>query len=81
MAISNINRQNIIDVLKYIDENGVPFLDHSTQYDFVLDDGKKYPYKYVIAVASHIVNGTSISVDEFQGIEERKRLEGAVVRG
>lgn len=75
MAIPKITRQNVLDALKYIDKNGVPFHNQSTQYDLVSDDGKKYPPKYVIAVADHIANGTSISVDTFHGTEARKRLE------
>lgn len=75
MAIQKITRQNVLDALKYIDKNGVPFHNQSTQYDLVSDDGKKYPPKYVIAVADHIANGTPISVDTFHGTEARKRLE------
>ncbi|GEM_PF-74852 len=75
MAIPNINRQNVIDALKYIDEKGVPFHNQSTQYDLISDDGKKYPPKYVIAVADHVANGTPISVDAFNGTEARKHLE------
>lgn len=75
MAIPKITRQNVLDALKYIDKNGVPFHNQSTQYDLVSDDGKKYPPKYVIAVADHIANGTPISVDTFHGTEARKRLE------
>lgn len=75
MAIPKITRQNVLDALEYIDENGVPFHNQSTQYDLVSDDGKKYPPKYVIAVADHIANGTPISVDTFHGTEARKRLE------
>ncbi len=75
MAIPNINRQNVIDAFKYIDEKGVPFHNQSTQYDLISDDGKKYPPKYVIAVADHIANGTPISVDAFNGTEARNHLE------
>ena len=53
MAIPKITRQNVLDALKYIDENGVPFHNQSTQYDLVSGNGKKYPPKYVIAVADH----------------------------
>lgn len=53
MAIPKITRQNVLDALKYIDENGVPFHNQSIQYDLVSENGKKYPPKYVIAVADH----------------------------
>ncbi|WP_303796626.1 McrB family protein [Ruminococcus flavefaciens] len=75
MAIPKITYQNVLDALKYIDENGIPSHNQSTQYDLVSDDGKKYPPKYVIAVADHIANGTPISVDAFHGTEAKKRLE------
>lgn len=63
MAIPKITRQNVLDALKYIDENGVPFRNQSTQYDLVAEDGKKYPPKYVIAVADHLANGSAISTE------------------
>lgn len=57
MVIPKIEEQDIIDALKYIDENGVPFHNQSTKYELVSGEGKKYPPKYVIAVAAHIANG------------------------
>ena len=75
MAVPNINKQNIIDALRYIDENGVPFHNQSTQYDLVTEDGKKYPPKYVVAVADHLANGNEISVETIHGREARKFLQ------
>ena len=57
MAIPKMKEQDIIDALKYIDENGVPFHNQSTKYELVSEDGKKYPPKYVVAVAAHIATG------------------------
>jgi len=74
-AIPKIEKQNIIDALKFIDENGVPFHNQSTKYELVSEDGKKYPPKYVVAVADHIVNGTDISVENIHGSETREFLE------
>ena len=54
MAIPKIKKQNILDALKYIDNNGVPAQNQSTKYELVTEEGKKYPPKYVIAVASLI---------------------------
>ena len=54
MAIPKIKEQDIIDALKYIDENGVPSQNQSTKYELVTEEGKKYPPKYVIAVAAHL---------------------------
>ena len=76
MAIPKIKKQNIIDALKYIDENGVPFHNQSTKYELVSDDGKRYPPKYVVAVASHLANGTDISTEGFNAVEAKSFLEG-----
>lgn len=76
MAIPKIKKQDIIDALKYIDENGVPFHNQSTKYELVTEDGKKYPPKYVVAVAAHIANGTDISTEGFNAMEAKSYLEG-----
>lgn len=75
MAIPKVKKQDIIDALKYIDENGVP--EHNTIVKYVLtsEDGKKYPPKYVIAVANHLANGADISTDSFNTVETRNFLE------
>ena len=57
MAIPKIKEQDIIAALKYIDENGVPFHNQSTKYELVTEDGRKYPPKYVVAVARHLASG------------------------
>lgn len=54
MAIPKVERQNIIAALNYIDENSIPKHNESVKYALVTEDGKKYPPKYVIAVAIHI---------------------------
>lgn len=76
MAIPKIKKQDIIDALKYIDENGVPFHNQSTKYELVTEDGKRYPPKYVMAVADHIANGTEISTEGFNAVEAKSYLEG-----
>lgn len=76
MAIPKIKEQDIIDALRYIDENGVPFHNQSTKYELVTEDGKKYPPKYVIAVAAHIGTGVEISTDGFNAVEARSYLQG-----
>ena len=75
MAIPMITEQNIIDALKYIDENGVPAQNQSTKYVLETEDGKKYPPKYVIAVADHIANGTEISTEGFNAVEAKSYLQ------
>ena len=76
MAIPPIKEQDIIDALKYIDENGVPYHNQSTKYELVTEDGKKYPPKYVIAVAAHIGNSVEISMDGFNAVEAKSYLQG-----
>lgn len=76
MAIPKIKKQDIIEALKYIDENGVPFHNQSTKYELVTEDGKRYPPKYVVAVADHIANGTGISTEGFNAVEAKSYLEG-----
>ena len=76
MAIPKIKEQDIVAALKYIDESGVPFHNQSTKYELVSDDGKRYPPKYVVAVADHIANGTEISVEGFNAVEAKSFLEG-----
>ena len=76
MTIPKISEQNIADALKYIDEKGVPFHNQSTKYELVTEDGKKYPPKYVIAVAAHIATGEEISTEGFNAVEAKSYLQG-----
>lgn len=74
MAIPKVKDQNIIEAFEYIDENGVPFQNQSTKYE-LLFEGKKYPPKYVIAVANHLANGVDISTGDFNAVEAKSYLE------
>ena len=76
MAMPKFKNEHIIEALKYIDENGVPFHNQSTKYELVTDDGKRYPPKYVVAVADHLANGADISTDGFNAVEAKSFLEG-----
>ena len=76
MAIPKLKEQDIIDALKYIDENGVPSQNQSTKYELVTEEGKKYPPKYVIAVAAHLATGGDISTDGFNAVEAKSYLQG-----
>ena len=42
MAIPKFKKEYVIEALKFIDENGVPFHNQSTKYELVTDDGKRY---------------------------------------
>ena len=76
MAIPKFKKEYIIEALKYIDENGVPEHNVSTKYVLVSEDEKKYPPKYVVAVADHLANGSDISTDGFNAVEAKSYLEG-----
>ena len=76
MAIPKINAQDIAAALQYIDKNGVPAQNQSTKYELVSADGKKYPPKYVIAVAAHLASGANIATDAFNAIEAKSFLQG-----
>lgn len=76
MAIPKINEQDILKALEYIDKNGVPSQNQSTKYELVTEDGKKYPPKYVIAVAAHFATGVDISTDGYTAVEAKSFLQG-----
>ncbi|RBP61860.1 dynein-related subfamily AAA family protein [Alkalibaculum bacchi] len=77
MAISkNISKDDILKAIKYIDENDVPDKNKSTKYELIDKSGKRYPPKYVIAVANHLVNHEAISTEGFNAVEAKNFLEG-----
>ena len=75
MAIPKLKKENVIEAIKFIDKNGIPPQYQSTQYDLISEDNKKYPPKYVIAVANHIENKTEITTDSFNADEAKNALE------
>ena len=75
MAIPKFKKEHVIEALKYIDENGVPFHNQSTKYELVSDDSKRYPPKYVVAVADHLANGVDISTEGYNAVEAKSYLE------
>lgn len=75
MAIPKISKQDVIKALQYIAVNGIPSYHQSVKYDLVTEDGKKYPVKYVVAVANHLANGEDIVTASFHGTEARAFLQ------
>ena len=75
MAIPKIDENNIIAAIEYIDDHGVPDKNNSTQYVLVTEDGKKYPPKYVIAIANYLANGVDIETDGFNAMEAKNYFE------
>ncbi len=74
MAIPSISEEHILKAFQYIDKNGVPDQNKSTQYELVLQDGRKYPPKYVIGVAAKIATGREIKTDDYNSIEAKYYL-------
>ena len=64
MSIPKLTKSDIEKALKYIDENGIPEKNKIKKYEMLVE-AKKYPPKYVVAVANHLANGTDISNDAF----------------
>jgi len=76
MAIPiNISKDDILNAMKYIDENDLPEKNKSTKYELVGESDKKYPPKYIIAVANHLANDEEISTDGFNAVEAKSFLE------
>ncbi|MEG0191386.1 MAG: hypothetical protein RR681_09420 [Lachnospiraceae bacterium] len=75
MAIPKINEQSIKEAIEYIDKNGIPDKNKSTQYELVLDEGKAYSPKYVIAVADHLLNGSEIQTNGYNAVEAKNYFE------
>lgn len=75
MAIPKLKKKDILDALKFIDENGVPEHNESIRYVLVSEDGKRYPPKYVVAVADYLANGTEISTESFTSDSAKSYLE------
>lgn len=75
MSISQLSQQDIIAALKFIDENGVPWHYASIKYTLITEDGKKYPPKYVVAVAKHLAYGTEIATESFNSISANNYLK------
>ena len=73
MAIPKLKRQDILNAMKFIDENGVPEQNVSTKYVLVSEDGNKYPPKYVVAVAGQ-ASGVDISTEDFNSTEAKNYL-------
>lgn len=75
MAIPKISDEHVKQAIQFIDVNGVPDKNKSTKYELVLDNGKKYPPKYVIAVAGQIATGNEINLNDFNAVEAKGYFE------
>ena len=75
MAIPKFSEEYIQKAIEYIDENGVPDQNRSTKYELVMENGKTYPPKYVIAVAAKLATGKDIKFDDFNAVEAKGYFE------
>ena len=71
MTIPKFTKRNINNALKYIDKNKVPE-NFQRENNYLLKDGKKYPPKYVVAVADYLVNKHEIKTEGFNDIEVKE---------
>ena len=71
MAIPKFPEEFVQKAIQYIDENGVPEQNRSTKYELIMENGKKYPPKYVIAVAAKLATGKEVQFDDFNTIEAK----------
>lgn len=75
MAIPKITNEGILKALQYIDENGIPEKNKSTQYVLEANNGKEYPPKYVIAVANHLENDVAIDTNSYNAEAAKQFLQ------
>ena len=66
MAILELTKESIDKALKFIDERGVEKAHDIEKYALVVGN-KKYPPKYVIAVARHLQDNVEIHTDDYNG--------------
>ncbi len=66
MAIPELTKESIDKALKFIDERGVEKAHDIEKYALVVGN-KKYPPKYVIAVARHLQDNVEIHTDDYNG--------------
>lgn len=75
MAIPKFPEEFIQKAVQYIDENGVPDQNKSTKYELVMENGEKYPPKYVIAVAAKLATGKEVQPGDYNAVEAKGFFE------
>ena len=73
MEMPKVTIEHIEQAIDYIDLNGIPEKNKSSKYEVVSSNGKKYPPKYVLAIADHIAHGTEITTENFNSISARAK--------
>lgn len=72
MGKRQVNKQNILKALSYIDKNGVPSNRRATKY-ILYHNKKPYPPKYVLSIATKIATGRELEPSQFNGGDEPNR--------
>lgn len=75
MIPKNLTRQDYRNAVKEIDRHGVPSRRASTRYEVVIN-GKRYPPKLVVSLASKFASGREWSSTRFNAIEARDHFLG-----
>lgn len=71
MAIPEFSEEFIQKAIQYIDENGIPDQNRSTKYELIMENGKKYPPEYVVAVATELATGKEVQFNDFNDVEAK----------
>ena len=69
MVKKEVKTQDILQALKEIDRIGVPKRRQATKYN-LYHDGKSYPPKYVLSLATKYATGQELEASDFSGGEE-----------
>ncbi|HMU46471.1 MAG TPA: AAA family ATPase [Chitinophagaceae bacterium] len=67
--LDKITRNDILSAIKEIDKDGIRTGRHSSTYDLEYE-GKYYPPKYILSLASKYANGRELEPAEFEGGEK-----------
>lgn len=67
MIPSTVTAAHILRAVEQIARDGVPTNRESRDFDLVLGDGRRFPPKYVVAVASLLATGTRLDSESFGG--------------
>jgi hypothetical protein len=69
MINKQVRRQHILEALEYIEKNKVPLNRRSTKYDLYYN-GKTYPPKYGLSIATKFATGKELEPKIFNGGDE-----------
>jgi len=69
MVKKEVTRQNILQALTEIDKSGVPKRRQAKKYNLHYD-GKSYPPKYVLSLATKYATGQELEASDFSGGNE-----------